>query len=114
MRHLRQRHHELLLGDDLPEERTDAFEPGISDAAEPERVLIAAQIAETVQRALAKLQPDLAEALVLFEVESKSYGEIATMLGIPVGTVRSRIFRAREFIARRLEPMLGPHRDRRW
>ncbi len=114
MRHLKQRPSEVLLGDDAPEERTDAFEPGVSDASQPERVLIAAQIADTVQRALGKLQPDLAEALMLFEVENKPYAEIAAMLGIPVGTVRSRIFRAREFIARRLEPVLGLQRDQRW
>ena len=51
---------------------------------------------------------------MLYEVESKPYAEIATMLGIPIGTVRTRIFRAREFIARRLEPVLGQQRDRRW
>lgn len=114
IRHLERQPQHILLGDDAPEERVDAFEPGISDSEQPERTLIAAQIADTVQRALAKLQPDLAEALLLYEVESKPYAEIATMLGIPIGTVRTRIFRAREFIARRLEPVLGPQRNRRW
>jgi RNA polymerase sigma-70 factor, ECF subfamily len=47
-------------------------------------------------------------------VEGKTYPQIAEMLGVPIGTVRTRIFRAREFIAKRLEPVLGPHRDRRW
>jgi RNA polymerase sigma-70 factor (ECF subfamily) len=114
IRHLERQPRHILLGDDAPEERVDAFEPGVSDSEQPERTLIAAQIADTVQRALAKLQPDLAEALLLYEVESKPYAEIATMLGIPIGTVRTRIFRAREFIARRLEPVLGPQRNRRW
>lgn len=114
IRHLERQPQHVLLGDDAPEERVDAFEPGISDSEQPERTLIAAQIADTVQRALAKLQPDLAEALLLYEVEGKPYAEIATMLGIPIGTVRTRIFRAREFIARRLEPVLGPQRNRRW
>lgn len=114
IRHLERQPQHILLGDDAPEERVDAFEPGLSDSEQPERTLIAAQIADTVQRALAKLQPDLAEALLLYEVESKPYAEIATMLGIPIGTVRTRIFRAREFIARRLEPVLGPQRNRRW
>lgn len=114
IRHLERQPQHMLLGDDAPEERVDAFEPGVSDSEQPERTLIAAQIADTVQRALAKLQPDLAEALLLYEVESKPYAEIATMLGIPIGTVRTRIFRAREFIARRLEPVLGPQRNRRW
>jgi RNA polymerase sigma-70 factor (ECF subfamily) len=104
----------VLLGDDAPEERADPFEPGLSDAELPERTLMAKQIAETVQRALAKLQPDLADALMLYEVDQKSYSEIAEILAIPIGTVRTRIFRAREFIAKRLEPVLGPHRNRRW
>jgi len=105
---------ELLLGEDAPEERVDVFEPGVSDAEDPERTLMAKQIAETVQRALAKLRPDLAEALMLYEVEGKPYAEIASMLGIPIGTVRTRIFRAREFIAKRLEPVLETQRGQRW
>ena len=112
--HLKRAPGDVLLGDDAPEERADAFEPGVSDAEDPERTLIAKQIAETVQRALAKLQPDLAEALMLYEVEDKPYAEIAGMLGIPIGTVRTRIFRAREFIAKRLDPVLAPQRNRRW
>ncbi len=112
--HLRRARNEVLLGDDAPEERADAFEPGVSDAEQPDRTLMAEQIAEVVQRSLARLQPNLAEALLLYEVEKKPYAEIATMLDIPIGTVRTRIFRAREFIARRLEPVLGPQRDRRW
>jgi RNA polymerase sigma-70 factor (ECF subfamily) len=104
----------VLLGDDAPEERADAFEPGVSDNEDPERTMIAKQIAEAVEKAIARLQPTLSEALMLFEVEGKTYPEIAQVLGIPVGTVRTRIFRAREFIAKRLEPVLGPHRSRRW
>ena len=99
----------------VADERSDeGFEPGVTDEQSPERVLFARQIGEAVERAMARLQPELAEALVLFEVEGKSYKEIAEMLGTPIGTVRTRIFRAREFIARRLEPVLGPARDRRW
>jgi RNA polymerase sigma-70 factor (ECF subfamily) len=112
--HLKRTRNDVLLGDEAPEERVEAFEPGISDAADPERTLIAKQIADTVQRALARLRPDLAEALMLYEVDGKPYAEIAGMLDIPIGTVRTRIFRAREFIATRLEPVLGPQRNRRW
>jgi RNA polymerase sigma-70 factor (ECF subfamily) len=79
-------------------------EPGPIDERSPERVLLARQMGEAVDRAMARLQPELAEALVLFEVEGKSYKEIAHLLGRPIGTVRTRIFRAREFVARRLEP----------
>jgi RNA polymerase sigma-70 factor, ECF subfamily len=97
------------------DERSDeGFEPGLTDEQSPERILLARQIGDAVERAMARLQPELAEALVLFEVEGKSYKEIAQMLGTPIGTVRTRIFRAREFIARRLEPVLGPARDWRW
>jgi RNA polymerase sigma-70 factor, ECF subfamily len=104
----------VLLGDSAPEERVDAFEPGVSDGDDPERHVMAGQIADAVQRALARLQPDLAAALMLYEVEGRSYPEIARMLEIPLGTVRTRIFRAREFIAKRLEPVLGSQRSRRW
>jgi RNA polymerase sigma-70 factor (ECF subfamily) len=105
----------LQLADDSGAERADGpFVPGQSDAQSPERVLMARQISEAVEKALARLQPELAEALMLYEVEGKPYKEIAAMLGIPIGTVRTRIFRAREFIAQRLEPVLGPARDRRW
>jgi len=112
--HLKRHPNDMPLGDDAPDERAEAFEPGVSDAANPERTLMAKQIADTVQRALAKLQPDLAEALMLYEVEGKPYAEIATMLDVPIGTVRTRIFRAREFIAKRLEPVLDPQRNQRW
>jgi RNA polymerase sigma-70 factor (ECF subfamily) len=98
----------------LDERSDEGFEPGVTDEQTPERVLLAKQIGDAVERAMARLQPELAEALMLFEVEGKSYREIAQMMGTPVGTVRTRIFRAREFIARRLEPVLGPARDRRW
>ncbi len=112
--HLEREPNEVLLGDDAPEERAVAFEPGVSDLENPERTLMAKQIAQTVQRALDHLQPQLAEALMLFEVDGKRYAEIAGMLGIPIGTVRTRILRAREFIAKRLEPVLEVQRDRRW
>ena len=100
-----------IEADERPDE---GFEPGVTDEQSPERILLARQIADAVERAMARVQPELAEALVLYEVEGKSYKEIAQMLGTPIGTVRTRIFRAREFIARRLEPVLGPARGRRW
>jgi RNA polymerase sigma-70 factor, ECF subfamily len=85
-----------------------------SDDENPERILLAKQIAVAIEQAMKRLQPELAEALLLFEVEGKQYKQIAEMLQVPVGTVRTRIFRAREFIAQRLEPLLDPVRDRRW
>jgi RNA polymerase sigma-70 factor, ECF subfamily len=104
----------VLLDDEALEEQAEAFEPGVSDNENPERSLMARQIAEAVERAVARLRPDLSEPLMLYEVEGKSYADIAVMLDIPIGTVRTRIFRAREFIAKRLEPTLGPQRSQRW
>ncbi len=105
----------MLLHDDLaPSEGEDFADTHGSDNEDPERILLARQIADTVEEAMKRLQPELAEALVLYEVDGKQYKEIAQMLQIPIGTVRTRIFRAREFIARRLEPVVGPVRDRRW
>ena len=110
---LRQAPHEEQL-DDSEDERPNPFEPGISDGETPERTLMASQIADAVRQGLARMQPELVDALTLFEVEGKSYSDIAQMFGVPVGTVRSRIFRAREALAKRLEPVLAPQRDRRW
>ncbi|MFN0303818.1 MAG: sigma-70 family RNA polymerase sigma factor [Burkholderiales bacterium] len=104
----------VVLQEDLaPSESGEPLDVG-SDAEDPERLLLAKQISETVGRAMTQLRPELAEALLLYEVEGKQYKEIAQMLTIPIGTVRTRIFRAREFIAQRLEPVVGPFRDRRW
>jgi RNA polymerase sigma-70 factor (ECF subfamily) len=114
LRHLSRQPNHVLLGDEAPEERSDSFEPGVSDSAHPERTAIAEQIADSVEKALSKLQPQLAEALLLYEVENKSYAQIATMLDIPIGTVRTRIFRAREFIAKRLGSVLQVQRAQRW
>ena len=104
----------VVLQEDLaPSEGGETVEIG-SEAEDPERLLLAKQISETVAHAMTKLHPDLAEALVLYEVEGKRYKEIAQMLAIPIGTVRTRIFRAREFIAQQLDPVVGPVRNRRW
>jgi len=61
----------ILLGDDAPEERAEPFRPGVSDNEDPERRMMASQTADAVQRALDRLQPELAEPLMLFEVEGK-------------------------------------------
>jgi RNA polymerase sigma-70 factor (ECF subfamily) len=114
LRHLARLPTDVPLGDDDSEEHGAVFEPGITDAALPERTLMAEQIGETVQKALSKLRPQLAEALMLYETENKSYAEIAEMLEIPIGTVRTWIFRARESIAKRLEPVLRGQRSERW
>lgn len=91
-----------------------AIDAAVSEGDDPERTLVAQQIARTVQAALDKLPEAQRECLVMYETEGKPYQEIADQLGIPIGTVRARIFRAREFLAKSLEPVLGKSRGRRW
>lgn len=80
----------------------------------PENELMSKQVAETVNRAMDSLPEELKTAITLREIEGLSYEEIASMMNCPIGTVRSRIFRARETIAERLRPMLGTDKDTRW
>jgi RNA polymerase sigma-70 factor (ECF subfamily) len=72
------------------------------------------QIAETVNRAMEALPEDLRTAITLREIDGLSYEEIASIMNCPIGTVRSRIFRAREAIAARLRPLLETRKDKRW
>jgi RNA polymerase sigma-70 factor (ECF subfamily) len=80
----------------------------------PENELMSKQIAETVNKAMDGLPEELKAAITLREIDGLSYEEIANMMNCPIGTVRSRIFRARETIAERLRPMLGTDKDTRW
>jgi RNA polymerase sigma-70 factor (ECF subfamily) len=72
------------------------------------------QIAETVNSTMQALPEELRTAIVLREIDGLSYEEIATVMDCPIGTVRSRIFRARETIAERLRPLLDTGKDKRW
>ena len=67
-----------------------------------------------MNRAMDALPVDLRTAITLREIEGLSYEEIANVMDCPVGTVRSRIFRARDAIAAELRPLLGTETDRRW
>jgi RNA polymerase sigma-70 factor (ECF subfamily) len=80
----------------------------------PESELMSKQIAETVNQTLQELPEELRKAITLREIEGISYEEIATIMNCPIGTVRSRIFRAREIIAEKLRPLLGTSQDTRW
>jgi len=80
----------------------------LREQATPERYLLSDEIAATVHRALEGLPADLRTAITLREVEGLSYEEIAELMDCPIGTVRSRIFRAREAIDRELKPLLEP------
>jgi RNA polymerase sigma-70 factor, ECF subfamily len=79
----------------------------LKDGDTPEGVLLTEEIREVVERAMEQLPEDLRTAIVLRELEGLSYEEIAEAMDCPVGTVRSRIFRAREAIERKLKPLLG-------
>ena len=78
----------------------------LNEYASPEREALAAELESTIHRAMGELPPDLREAITLREIEGLSYEDIAAVMDCPIGTVRSRIFRAREAIDSRLEPML--------
>jgi RNA polymerase sigma-70 factor (ECF subfamily) len=80
----------------------------------PENELMSKQIAETVNKAMESLPEELKTAITLREIEGLSYEDIAGMMNCPIGTVRSRIFRAREAIAEKLRPLLGTNKDTRW
>jgi len=97
-------------GDDVDAELAEQMDLGgrLREGATPERHLLTEEIAHTVQAALDALPEDLRTAIVLRELEGMSYEEIATAMDCPIGTVRSRIFRAREAIDKRLRPLLEP------
>lgn len=80
----------------------------------PETVLAAKEIAAAVNMAMAALPEDLRQALTLREIEGLNYEEIADMMNCPVGTVRSRIFRAREAVSAKVKPMLEKQTSKRW
>jgi len=84
-----------------------AGESPLKDHATPERLLLRDEIETTVYRAIEDLPEDLRTAITLRELEGLSYEEIAHAMGCPIGTVRSRIFRAREAIDAKLRPLLA-------
>ena len=97
-------------------EDAEGFEDAalLREVATPDSMLQSRQVAEAVNRAIEKLPEELRTAIVLRELEGLSYEEIAETMACPIGTVRSRIFRAREAIANELRPLLDTGRDKRW
>jgi RNA polymerase sigma-70 factor (ECF subfamily) len=102
-----------LVSDDDSEEPSRA-EATLTDAETPDAVLASKEIAQAVNAAVENLSEDLRQAVTLREIEGLSYEEIAEAMNCPIGTVRSRIFRAREAIAARLKPLLDTPEGRRW
>jgi RNA polymerase sigma-70 factor (ECF subfamily) len=86
----------------------------LHDMNTPERLLQSKQIGMVVNAAMEALPKELRNAIVLREIEGLSYEEIAAEMNCPIGTVRSRIFRAREAVAEKLRPLLDTAPDRRW
>jgi len=102
----------LQSGDDGDE--TSRAESVLTDGATPESVLASKEIAAAVNSAIEALSEELRQAVTLREIEGLSYEEIAEVMNCPIGTVRSRIFRAREAIALRLRPLLDTAQGKRW
>ena len=97
-------------------EEAEGIEEGdqLRDLNTPESQMMSRQLGDTVNLALQELPEELRTAITLREIDGMSYEEIAQIMNCPIGTVRSRIFRAREAIAERLRPQLGTSKDRRW
>ena len=95
-------------------DETSRVENELTDGSTPDAVLATKQIALAVNQAVEGLSEDLRQAITLREIEGLSYEEIAEAMNCPIGTVRSRIFRAREAIAERLRPLLDTRNGARW
>lgn len=101
---------------DIEIEDAENFEDGdeLRTMETPETALMTKEIAHTVNDTVAALPEELRIAITLREIEGLSYEEIATLMNCPIGTVRSRIFRARETIALKLRPLLDTPENKRW
>jgi RNA polymerase sigma-70 factor (ECF subfamily) len=101
---------------EIDSEEAEGYEDGeqLRDLNTPENQLMSRQVAETVNQTLESLPEELRSAITLREIEGLSYDDIADIMNCPIGTVRSRIFRAREAIAAKLRPLLDTPKDRRW
>lgn len=101
---------------DVSSEDAEQYDEGelLRDVDTPERVLMSKQIVDVVNAAMERLPDDLKTAITLREIDGMAYEEIAQVMDCPIGTVRSRIFRAREAIALELRPLLDTAPDTRW
>ncbi|MEO7390877.1 MAG: RNA polymerase sigma factor RpoE [Ramlibacter sp.] len=96
------------------EDETSAVENELTTSETPETVLAAKEIAMAVNSAMEALPEELRQAVTLREIEGLSYEEIADVMNCPIGTVRSRIFRAREAISVKIKPLLENQSGKRW
>jgi RNA polymerase sigma factor RpoE len=97
-------------------EEAEGFDDGdqLRDLNTPENLLMSKQVAQTVNQSMDRLPEELRVAITLREIEGMNYEDIAKIMDCPIGTVRSRIFRAREAIAEQLRPLLDNAKDKRW
>lgn len=102
----------LRTGEDDDETSRNTVE--LSHGETPEAVLASREMAQALNDAVELLSADLRQALTLREIEGLSYEEIAAVMSCPIGTVRSRIFRAREAVAEKLRPLLDTREGDRW
>jgi len=105
---------ESAMRNDEEGDEPSRTESELSDGETPEGILASKEIAAAVNSAVEALSDELRQAITLREIEGLSYEEIAEAMNCPIGTVRSRIFRAREAIALRLRPMLDLRDGERW
>ena len=103
-----------VVSNDIEDQEDGEDSIRLSDTATPDSLYQSKQVGLAVNRAIDQLPADLRTAIVLRELEGLSYDEIAEAMSCPVGTVRSRIFRAREAIAQELRPLLETREDERW
>ena len=96
------------------DDETSRRENELTSESTPESELAAREIAAAVNAAMEALPEDLRQAVTLREIEGLSYEEIAEAMNCPIGTVRSRIFRAREAISARVKPLLSHQTGKRW
>ncbi len=99
---------------DAENDETSGSQTEPSTGETPEALLASKEIATAVNAAVAALSEDLRQAITLREIEGLSYEEIAELMNCPIGTIRSRIFRARDAIAARLRPLLDTRDGKRW
>ncbi|MCX8565555.1 MAG: RNA polymerase, sigma-24 subunit, RpoE [Glomeribacter sp. 1016415] len=112
--HLANHSRRTLIGVDIIEIESLECAECLRDINTPESLLMSKQVAQTVNAEMAILPPTLRTAFSLRELEGLSYEEISVAMKCPIGTVRSRIFRAREAIAAKLRPLLDTPENKRW
>ncbi|MES2413199.1 MAG: RNA polymerase sigma factor RpoE [Pseudomonadota bacterium] len=95
-------------------DETSPLENELTSSETPDAVLASKEIAEMVNSAMEALPEELRQAITLREIEGLSYEEISEAMNCPIGTVRSRIFRAREAISEKVKPLLENQSGKRW